>query len=96
AGTPEEVARLVRYLVESGRVVKVTAEILYPSDRWAELEAKVRQHLSRNPDLSMAAFKELFQVSRKYSIPVLEQLDRTGLTRRQGDVRVAGPRARQP
>lgn len=87
---------LIRYLVESGRVVKVTAEILYPSDRWAELEAKVRQHLSRNPDLSMAAFKELFQVSRKYSIPVLEQLDRTGLTRRQGDVRVAGPRARQP
>ena len=87
---------LIRYLVESGRVVKVTADLLYPSDRWAELEAKVRQHLSRNPDLSMAAFKELFQVSRKYSIPVLEHLDRTGLTRRQGDVRVAGPRARQP
>jgi len=86
---------LIRYLVESGRVVKVTAELLYPAERWMELEAKVRQHLSRNPDLSMAAFKELFQVSRKYSIPVLEHLDRTGLTRRQGDVRIAGPRARQ-
>ncbi len=86
---------LIRYLVESGRAIKVTAELLYPAERWAELEAKVRQHLSRNPDLSMAAFKELFQVSRKYSIPVLEHLDRTGLTRRQGDVRVAGPRALQ-
>ncbi|HEY6571978.1 MAG TPA: selenocysteine-specific translation elongation factor [Candidatus Eisenbacteria bacterium] len=85
---------LIRYLVESGRVVKVTAELLYPAERWAELEAKVRQHLSRNPELSMAVFKELFQVSRKYSIPILEHLDRTGLTRRQGDLRVAGPRAR--
>ena len=85
---------LIRYLVESGRVVKVTADLLYPTERWKELEAKLVQHFSRNPDLSMAAFKELFQVSRKYSIPILEFLDRNGLTRRQGDVRLAGPRAR--
>jgi selenocysteine-specific elongation factor len=84
---------LVRYLVESGRVVKVTADLLYPAERWKELELKVVQHLSRNQELSMAAFKEIFQVSRKYSIPILEQLDRTGVTRRQGDVRVAGPRS---
>ena len=87
---------LLRYLLESGRVVKITADLIYPTERWSELEAKVRQYFSGNPDLSMAAFKELFQVSRKYSIPILEHLDRTGLTRRQGDVRVAGPRLRQP
>ena len=84
---------LVRYLVESGRAVKVTTELLYPAERWKELEAKVAQHLSRHPELTMAAFKDLFQVSRKYSIPILEALDRSGFTRRQGDVRVAGPRA---
>jgi len=85
---------LVRYLVESGRVVKVTADLLYPSERWKELELKVIEYFSRNSDLSMASFKEIFQVSRKYSIPILEHLDRTGLTRRQGDLRVAGPRVR--
>ena len=85
---------LVRYLVESGRVVKVTADLLYPVERWKEMEAKIIQHLSRNPELTLAGFKELFQVSRKYSIPILEHLDRTGVTRRQGDVRVAGPRVR--
>ncbi|HSQ59385.1 MAG TPA: SelB C-terminal domain-containing protein [Acidobacteriota bacterium] len=83
---------LIRYLVESGRVVKVTADLLYPAARWADLEAQVRQHFSRNPDLTMAAFKARFQVSRKYSIPILEHLDRTGLTRRQGDVRLPGPK----
>jgi selenocysteine-specific elongation factor len=83
---------LIRYLVESGRAVKVTADLLYPAARWADLEAQVRQHFSRSSDLTMAAFKERFQVSRKYSIPILEHLDRTGLTRRQGDVRLPGPR----
>ncbi|HEU4725506.1 MAG TPA: selenocysteine-specific translation elongation factor [Candidatus Eisenbacteria bacterium] len=87
---------LIRYLLESGRVVKVTPELLYPAGRWAEVEAKVRQYFSQNQELTMAAFKELFQVSRKYSVPLLEHLDRIGLTRRQGDVRLAGPRTRQP
>jgi selenocysteine-specific elongation factor len=83
---------LLRYLVESGKVVKVTADLLYPTAWWQELETKVRHHFSRNRELTLAGFKEIFPASRKYSIPVLEHLDRTGLTRRQGDVRVAGPR----
>jgi len=86
---------VLRYLVESGRVVKISTDFYYPAERWAELEAKVRLHFSGNPSLSMAAFKDLFRVSRKYAIPILEQLDRTGLTRREGDHRVPGPRARQ-
>jgi selenocysteine-specific elongation factor len=88
----EKPQELVRYLVESGRVVKVTADLLYPSGQWAELESQVRQHFSRASTLTMATFKERFQVSRKYAIPILEYLDRTGVTRRDGDVRVPGPR----
>ena len=85
---------LARYLVESGRAVKVTSELLYPAPLWAEIERRVRQHFTRSPSLTMADFKDLLQVSRKYSVPLLEHLDRTGLTRREGDVRVPGPRTR--
>ncbi len=88
---PQEI---IRYLVESGRVTKISADLLYPAARWAELEAQVLEHFSRNPSLTMAAFKDRFQISRKYAIPILEHLDRTGLTRREGDLRVPGPRAR--
>jgi selenocysteine-specific elongation factor len=87
-------AELARYLVESGRAVKVTSELLYPAPLWAEIERRVREHFARGPSLTMADFKGLFQVSRKYAVPILEHLDRTGLTRREGDVRVPGPRAR--
>ena len=83
---------LVRYLVDSGRVVKVTSELLYPRTLWDEVESRIRTHFKRKPALTMAEFKDLFAVSRKYAVPLLEHLDRTGLTHRQGDERVPGPK----
>jgi len=83
---------LIRYLVDSGRAVKVTSELLYPSALWEELEKRLRTHFQKNSTLSMGAFKDLVHVSRKYAVPLLEHLDRTGLTRREGDDRVPGPR----
>ncbi len=87
-------AELIRYLVDSGRAVKVTTELLYPKSLWDELMVRIRAHFDRNPTLSMGTFKGLVQVSRKYAVPILEHLDRTGVTRREGDERVPGPRMR--
>ncbi len=85
---------LIRYLVDSGRVVKVTSELLYPSPLWVEVETRVRVHFRKHPALNMAEFKDMLQVSRKFAVPPLEHLDRSGLTRREGDRRVPGPRLR--
>ncbi len=85
---------LVRHMVEAGRAVRVTSEILYPQSLWAEIEKRVRAHFTQRPSLTMAEFKDLLQVSRKYAVPVLEHLDRTGLTRREGDARAPGPKAK--
>ena len=63
----------------------------------AQLEAlrdKVRDHFRENATLSVPTFKDLAGVSRKQAIPLLEQLDREGTTRRQGDDRVAGAKTR--
>ncbi len=88
----ERPAELIRYLVDSGRAVKVTSEFLYPRSLWDDLEGRLRSYFSKNDRLSMGAFKDLAQVSRKYAVPMLEHLDRTGVTRREGDERVPGPR----
>ena len=91
APTPAQGQELLRYLVDSGRAVKVTSDLLYPRALWEEILRRVRAHLAGRPSLTMAEFKELVQVSRKYAVPLLEHLDRTGITRRQGDIRVPGP-----
>ncbi len=85
---------LVRHMVEAGRAVRVTSAILYPTPLWAEIESRVRAHFSRRPSLTMTEFKDLLQVSRKYAVPILEHLDRIGMTRREGDIRSPGPRSR--
>jgi selenocysteine-specific elongation factor len=86
---------VVRHILEAGRAVKVTSELLYPTPLWVEIETRVRAHFARRPSLTMSEFKELLQVSRKYAVPILEHLDRSGLTRREGDVRSPGPRTRE-
>lgn len=55
---------------------------------------RLRDELARDPGaaLTPAAFRDRYKTSRKYSIPLLEYFDRTGLTVRIGDVR----RLRQP
>ena len=41
--------------------------------------------------MSMADFKNLTGLSRKYAVPLLEYFDRRGVTARTGDNRRPGP-----
>ncbi|MBW2523451.1 MAG: SelB C-terminal domain-containing protein, partial [Deltaproteobacteria bacterium] len=56
----------------------------------ADLTAKVEAHLRQEGKLTIAEFKQMTGLGRRQTIPLLEHLDRTGVTRRQGDDRVAG------
>lgn len=84
-----EAGDLLQILVEEGKVVKVTAELFFHSAALTEAEKRVREFLSKNEKLQVADFKDLIGVTRKFAVPILEHFDRKGITRRQGDVRVA-------
>ena len=46
--------------------------------------------LKQNGKITIQEINQRFGFSRKYSVPLLTHLDRLGITRREGDVRVAG------
>ncbi|HYJ32544.1 MAG TPA: selenocysteine-specific translation elongation factor [Candidatus Binatia bacterium] len=96
-GVPRESrpAELVRHMIESGRAVKVTSELVYTRSQWEEIERRIAAHFARNPRLGMGDFKGYLQISRKYAVPLLEHLDRLGITRREGDDRVPGPKLKK-
>ncbi|WP_419551474.1 selenocysteine-specific translation elongation factor [Candidatus Poriferisodalis sp.] len=49
--------------------------------------------LSAQPDgITVAEIREELGTTRKYALPLVGYLDRTGVTRRRGDLRIAGPR----
>ncbi len=83
---------LTETLVDLGVLVKVTPDFAYHRDFLAEAAREIRAVLRERGELGIADLKERLGVSRKYAVPLLEHFDRLGLTRRKGDVRVAGPR----
>ena len=49
--------------------------------------------LAAQPEgVTVSEVREALGCSRKYALPLLNRLDRTGVTRRRDDVRIAGPR----
>ncbi|MGH1491291.1 MAG: selenocysteine-specific translation elongation factor [Acidimicrobiales bacterium] len=46
--------------------------------------------------LTVAEIRDLLGTTRKFALPLLAQLDGTGVTRRREDVRIAGPRMPDP
>ncbi len=57
----------------------------------------VRSLLEANPDgFTVSQLREALRSTRKWVVPLVEVLDAAGVTRRRGDLRIAGPRAAGP
>jgi len=83
--TPGKLQTLLAVLAERKKIVEgIDGFILHA--RWLdEIIGKVRGSGKR--ELTVADFKAMTGLSRKYSIPLLELLDSMGITRRKGSVR---------
>ena len=65
-----------------------------------EAEAGLRRRMcealrERAAGMTMSEIRTVLGTSRKYALPMCEYLDRIGVTRRVGDVRVLGAEARE-
>lgn len=95
--TPPTVAELVSggadrevldAAIRSGALVRISPELVMTPALVAKAESIVR---AATEGITVSAFREALGTSRKYALPLLENFDQTGVTRRQGDIRV--PRA---
>jgi selenocysteine-specific elongation factor len=77
-------------LAAEGELVKIDADFYYPRETLLSMRARLQSFFSDRETMTVADLRELFAISRKHAVPVLEQFDRAGWTRRMGDVRTAG------
>jgi selenocysteine-specific elongation factor len=83
--TPRKLDQMLDILVERKRIVQ-NKEGFFLHRRWLDgVVARVRG-LGRR-EMSVAEFKALTGLSRKFAIPLLELLDEMGVTRRRGATR---------
>lgn len=84
--TPAQAQAGVAALSAERRVVRV-GDFLLHAEAAAALVAEIRRAKSSGEQLAVGDFKAMFNLPRKYAIPLLEWLDRIGVTRRCGDKR---------
>jgi selenocysteine-specific elongation factor len=85
---------ILQLLQEQGEIIQAGG-LFFAREAVAEAIRKLGSHFQKEPQLTLAQFRDYLGTSRKYALPLLEYLDGAGFTRRRGDVRTAGPALRE-
>ena len=82
----------LRLLVRQGQLVE-SGGIHFAASAVDEAAMVVARLLAGQPEgLTVAEVRDAWGTTRKYALALLTRLDSTGVTRRRGDLRIAGPR----
>lgn len=90
-------SRLVKEVIDvqlrEGNLLKVSESLYYSKMVLSPLVDKVVEYMTTHGEIDAPAFKEMTGLTRKFSIPILEYLDRVKITMRIGDKRILRKRA---
>ena len=85
---PQLVKEVLDLLLRDGKLFKISESLYYTKELIEPLIASVLQYMEQHGEIDAPAFKELTGLTRKFSIPILEYLDRVKITMRIGDKRI--------
>jgi len=74
-------------LLDLGRLTSVSSEVVFRKEDHDAMVTRIREHLQKNGTITVAEVRDLFDTSRKYALALMENLDATGVTARDGDLR---------
>jgi len=79
---------ILNFLIDKGRLIRVSDGIVFSSDAFNEMLDGVRSYISRHGEITVGDFRDLFQTSRKYALGFMDYLDQQQITKRVGDARI--------
>lgn len=84
---------LLKIMEENRSAVKIKPDLYYAPGPLEQAKQELIAHCRENEQITLAEFRDLLGISRKYAQALLEYFDRTGITRRQEDYRVLRKKA---
>jgi len=78
---------VIRLMEREKSIIRVAIDMYFLTDSVDEMKRSLREHFSKETQITPASVRDLFGTSRKYTIPLLEFFDREGITVRAGDTR---------
>jgi selenocysteine-specific elongation factor len=76
------------FLIRTGEAIELGDDVVLLSENYARAAVMVKEHLRQHGRATVSELRQVIGASRRIVVPLLERLDREGVTRRQGDVRV--------
>lgn len=92
----EQIEPLLHVSCEDGLLLKVAEDLYFSTEAIERARQLCADFLGKNGPATMAQLRDAWNVSRKFSVPLCEFFDASGLTIRNGDLRIAGPKLSQP
>ena len=71
-------------------VIRLNEDIVIHVHTFDEAKNKVLKHFEGNKKLLLSEFRDMTGSTRKYALPILEYMDKAGVTKRVEDYRVKG------
>jgi selenocysteine-specific elongation factor len=88
SGVPAEtVRRVITLLIGDGEITRLEPGLVMHASAIEEARLRVTEYLKEHGEATASDLKGVLGTSRKYAVPLLERLDRLGVTRRRGDKR---------
>jgi selenocysteine-specific elongation factor len=85
---PEEIRRIFFWMIKEKILIKVSEDLVYHRATMESIKKQIKGKFAPGSKFGVADFKELFDITRKHAIPLLEYLDRDRFTRRLGNDRI--------
>ena len=78
----------LRFLTETGEVIELGPDLVLLRENFERIKSAIVDFISKNGPATVSRLRQHLQSSRRIMVPLLEKLDRQGVTRRVGDKRV--------
>jgi selenocysteine-specific elongation factor len=78
---------VINALLDLNVLITVSADVIFQKKDYDLMVNEIRKTLTANGKISLAEVRDLFKTSRKYAQALLEFLDSSGVTVRDGDFR---------
>ena len=77
----------MRFLIDNGEVIELALDVALMRNNFERMKSQVIEFISKNGPATVSELRQALGSSRRIMVPLLERLDRDGVTRRVGDKR---------
>jgi selenocysteine-specific elongation factor len=79
--------QVMRFLIENGDLTELAPDVVLLRESFERMKSQVAEFISKNGAATVSELRQTLGSSRRVMVPLLERLDREGVTRRIGDKR---------